>query len=528
MNNEQFRRLVSDTPARPRDGADSSPGTGPRSLGSKARSSILMTPRQVRGSGGVDFVRQLAERDAKPAKQWRSSLPKGTKLPAGYVDRTKERINEEEDERAKRIKALEEQLKLGQIDQALFEKLRDEIVGGDLESTHLVKGLDRKLLERIRRGEDVTKISATAEGTEKSPPPDIDEELDELEQKDIVPVLKVKVIKKGEMAPPPPVAGVKRSRDDILAELKASRAAAAEKKLAVKPSLGPKFKKVVDAKETSWLEHDDKGREVLVVLDEDGKLKRKVRKVKETKDEPKQSDSLRLLDPQSEELLKSVKLPDKPEEEEEDDDIFQGIGDDYDPLAGLSDDEDESSKSGDEKHKPSDVSEPASTKLMPPPPLPSAARKTRNYFANTEPTSEPDKPSNPMQDPTILAALKKVRNIKPIDDDDDKAADGDAGSPKGDGDPERKARLRAMLSSSDRDLEDMDMGFGSSRFDDADEAEDDGRVKLSKWTDNAGGEDDDDGGERGGKKRKRGSKKKKGDKNNAADVMKVIEGQRKK
>ena len=79
-----------------------------------------------------------------------------------------------------------------------------------------------------------------------------------------------------------------------------------------------------------------------------------------------------------------------------------------------------------------------------------------------------------------------------------------------------------MLQQDDRDAEDMDMGFGSSRFADEEDFEDK-KIKLSKW----GGDDvrDEDGGGIGdGKgKRKRGPKKRKGDGNNAADVMRVLE-----
>lgn len=115
-----------------------------------------MIRRSVAVSSGNDFARQLAERNAElnpsNAKKFRSSAaPKGTKLRSGYQDRTQLRTSEEEDDKAVRVKALEETLKLGQMDQATFEALRDEIVGGDVKDVHLVKGLDYKLLERVRR-----------------------------------------------------------------------------------------------------------------------------------------------------------------------------------------------------------------------------------------------------------------------------------------------------------------------------------------------------------------------------------------
>ena len=87
---------------------------------------------------------------------------------------------------------------------------------------------------------------------------------------------KEQVKKKGEMAPPSLIPGKKRNRDQILAEMKAAREAA---KAAAGPSLGAKFKKVGETRATSRIEMDSKGREVLITVDENGKEKRKVRKV---------------------------------------------------------------------------------------------------------------------------------------------------------------------------------------------------------------------------------------------------------
>ena len=80
------------------------------------------------------------------------------------------------------------------------------------------------------------------------------------------------------------------------------------------------------------------------------------------------------------------------------------------------------------------------------------------------------------------------------------------------------ARRQKMLEAHDRDAEDMDMEFGSSRFGDVEDGED--RVKLSVWDGERG--ESERGGE-GKEKRKRGAKKKKGDVNSAADVLQVME-----
>ena len=138
--------------------------------------------RTVKGGAGVDFARQVAERNAanNPSKKFKSSAaPKGTRLAAGYQDRTLERRNIEDDDRGARILALEQQVKLGQLDQATYEALRDQITGGDVAATHLVKGLDRKLLERVRKGEDVLG------GDQKESAEDVDEELDRLEEMEV-------------------------------------------------------------------------------------------------------------------------------------------------------------------------------------------------------------------------------------------------------------------------------------------------------------------------------------------------------
>ena len=177
MNNDQFRKLLLDQSKSGSQNGASPTTSKPSSLGSRRQGFIPMTPRNIKGGTGIDFAKQVAERNAanNPAKKIKSSGPKGAKLASGYTDRALTRLagddDEKElvkDEREERIKALEEQVKLGQLDQKTFEKIRDEITGGDVDATHLVKGLDRRLLERVRRGEDVMGGgSATAQGTQE-------------------------------------------------------------------------------------------------------------------------------------------------------------------------------------------------------------------------------------------------------------------------------------------------------------------------------------------------------------------------
>jgi hypothetical protein len=497
-----------------------------------------MTPRQVgRGSVNAEFARQLAERDAKAntKKRFKSSAPKGVKLAAGYTDRTKTRVDEEEDETAQRIKKLEESMKLGQIDRDMFEKLVLEITGGDVATTHLVKGLDRKLLEKVRRGEVV--LGETAKEDEAGS--DVEDEFDELAEQELAPVVHEKVEKKGQMAPPPPVAGVKRTRDQILAELKAQRQAAAEAAAAEHqkkfPSLGPGFRKIGPGGESTRIEVDADGREILIITGPDGKEKRKIRKAKP--EAPKVEPRFDLENPDKPLAIHQDSLPvPKPAEpeEEEDDDIFTGVGSSYNPLANVEAEDDEESSEEDEEEGEAKEDEglgrveaaldDSVEGAIPDTHLveknahpdeatkPPAVKPRRNYFDDK--TS--DTTSKSSADATVLAALKKVRTL-------------DANSSLlQDSAEARLAKRAAELAARDRDMEDLDMGFGASRFDDAEEMEHEGeKVKFSEWK-GLGADEDDEGEQagKGGKKRKRGGGKKKGDKNSAADVLRVMERQK--
>lgn len=526
MNNDQFRKLMLANSAKPSKDRASSTGASPvanhGSLGSRQRSSIPMTPRSL-GSTQADFARQLAERNQAlhPQKKFKSSAPRGVKLGTGYIDRSQTR-EADDDDREERLKALEKALKDEEIDQSTYEKLRFQIAGGDLGSTHLVKGLDFKLLERIRKGEDIYgKKEAEKEDPEEAVVgEDVDDEFDQLEERDVQAITKEKVEKKkGNLSTVALAPGKKRTRDQILAELKAARLAAKE---AQESTLGDRFKKIgAKQKPGTRIEKDSKGREVLIIVDEDGHEKRKVRKVQ--RDEGDSQNGLLMPDkdakPLGMEVPEQYRKKEEPEEDDGDVDIFEDAGDDYNPLAGVegsdSDSDEEESDSNQQE-----VSMEAGTKeSMPPPPKPSLAQpERRNYFkdAKTGLISEEANRGPSMSDPAILAAIKKAASLRPIEQDaeDDKAKE------------EAKAleeRRKKLLQMQSRDDDDIDMGFGTSRFEDEEDF-DDSKVKLSKWGDDAGEE----GSSRGDKsKRKRGPKKRKGDANSAADVMRVVE-QRKK
>lgn len=436
-------------------------------------------------------------------------------------------------------------MKLGQMERAVFEGLRDEIVGGNIRDSHLVKGLDWRLLERVKRGEDVLNVvTDTTVNEEKEDKndrqgeSDVEEQLDRLQEREVIPVTKAEgeKKKKGEMPPPPSVAGRKRNRDEILRELKASRLAKAEEdQKTQQPSLGPKFRKLGMQQEKSRIERDGKGREVLITVDEHGVVKRKVKKVKFDEDVA-ENKSLLMPDKDVKPLgmevpeISAAALP----EDDTDGDIFEGVGNDYDPLGGIEEDDSDSELEGQAEESSQSVESPAlvtgngneppsppeerPSMLPPPPPPPDKPQNiARNYFG-IRADGETDAATtaatvNPLSDPTILAALKKASTIAPISTDSvSNAADAEEAA--------KVARRKQMLESHDRDADDIDLGFGSSRFGDQEDGEDNGKVKLSVW----GKNDDEAGGDGKGKAgRKRGPKKRKGDKDSAADVLRVME-----
>ncbi|THC97748.1 hypothetical protein EYZ11_002795 [Aspergillus tanneri] len=540
MNNQQFRRLVLDNPSKPardvpRDASNTPTAT---SVGSRRHSSISMTPRSVTH---VDFARQLAEHretDQPPAKKFKSSAaPKGTKLPAGYEDRaarlrttaTATATDATDSDLQKRVQALEEMVKLGQIDQTTFEKLRRELgVGGDVGSTHMVKGLDWELLRRVRAGEDVSKNPAPPaassnkeeEWNKGEEEVDIDKELERvLEGKGqtglslpSAPKEMKKEKKKGSMAPPRPA---RMSRDELLQQLRESRRATTTEEAQPESVLGARFKKLGETPKVEkkrWVEQDTSGRrkEILQITDAQGKTKRKMRWL----DAPKDSSNVAtavpgLLVPNKDaqplgmeipvEIAAKAKAAEKQDEEEED--IFAGVGADYNPLGDLGE-EDEEGSSDSDKDIPgaaiSTTTAPQGTAVRP-----------RNYFSTStsdEPTEHIER-SNPLAtDPTLRAALKRAAALRPSEG-------GVEGTEEGEVDSETLLRRKRFLEEAQRrealDVMDMDLGFGSSRIEDE---EDEEGITYEG---------------RGGLKRKRGPKKRKGNKDSVSDVMQVLSGRQK-
>jgi hypothetical protein len=425
MNNEQFRRLV-------------------KSSSSKTQDASPAVTADIRPSGYFMAPRSVKVPSRGNAKEYKSSAPKGVKLAEGYRDRTKDR-RDDQDEKATRIAALEESLKKEEIDEATFIRLRDEITGGEVENTHLVKGLDWKLLERIRRGEKVDSTS----GHE-------DDEFEELEKVQVQAVAKESTKKIGQQAP------ARKTRDEILAELKASR-----KRAAPEPLLGSKFRKIGESRSEG-----ENGRKAPTEKP-DGRSTHKAH--------TEQDNNLPSILLDAEVVVPKQKTP---EVSDDDDDIYADLGDDYDPLAALG----ESDDSGDEAENSTaaklDGTESANAQAEPK----SQSGFPRNYFNEDVSTisvlkSAPD----PSFIAAIAAASKKASETEKAPDDE-------------------RLKKRAAVLAQDRDVDDMDMGFGSSRFEDGDDGENPS--------------------ERRDHKKKKRTRKRKGDKNSAADVMRVIEGRK--
>ena len=417
------------------------------------------------------------------------------------------------------MQALEEMVKLGQMDEVTFQKLRDEIVGGDVENVHLVKGLDFKLLRKMRDNSDVEEaVPQELESRLKNlTDADVEDELEKVEAEKVAPVVKEDKVKSGAMAPP-----TSRNRDDILKNLRAARNTSAIEKKISQPSLGSKFKKVGDKREVSRVERDEQGREVLILVDADGNIKRKVKKSPGDFGANANRAALPAPDksvaPLGMEVPEPKRLPTPPPAE--DLDIFDGVGTDFNPLKDDGTIDAENSVSGSSTGSDSDDGDEAATANVPESQTPQAEpeildgkpERPRNYFNDELVPDNSAKPTmNPLEDPTIRAALKRAADIQ-----------AKSASTAEDTEPDEKLQKRKrLLDTHDRDAEDMDLGFGSSRQGDDEDFEDGKRVKLSIWGEDQ--KEDQDGGKGGKQARKRGSKKKRGDANSMTDIMNVIE-----
>ncbi|PHH50341.1 hypothetical protein CFIMG_003991RA [Ceratocystis fimbriata CBS 114723] len=554
MNNDQFRNLVvASTQKAAAEAADSRSSSPPIQQSSSTHRLAPKSKGTFARKNDTRYNPKASEqmRQAQHQKLFKSAAPKGVKLATGYTDRTQNR--HDDDERVVEIQELERQLKEKEIDQATFERRRDEITSGDVHATHLVKGLDFKLLKRVRQGEDVfgssgTKPTANIAGQDEAlgsqEADSIDDALDDVLGNEVKAVAREKTAKKGQLSTVTTAPGQKRTRNQILADLKAARAAAKTQQ-AEGNAVGLRFKKI-GAKQTpgSRIEIDRNGNEVLIIIDEDGHEKRKVRKApvpaanttSATTEGQNNEDILGHMMPDPNAAPLGMEVPEayqsRKEQEDEDDDvnIFDDAGSDYDPLAGLdsgsdSDSGEEKDAKSEAKSLPSNDSEKDQVSL-------STTTGPKNYFKDSKGVlaSEQSLQGPSWSDPALQAVLKKAATLKPLATDNSDDENEDSHDPEA---AARKEKRRKMLQQDDRDAQDMDMGFGTSRFEDEEEADESAKIRLSRWTDDlAGGDGDGDGddvagqGREGKTQRKRGGKKRKGDGNSAADVMRIVEQRR--
>ncbi|KAJ6262585.1 hypothetical protein Dda_3396 [Drechslerella dactyloides] len=486
MNNSAFRKLVNDTPRVDRSsagGSDAAPSAP--SLGSRQRASIPMTPRSVGfNSSSNAFAQQAAayrlQQNPPKEKKFKSAAPLGSKLPQGYVDRAKLRDADGDneptnDDAERRLAALMELVEEGSLtrEEAIEQS---KAFGGDLRSTHLVKGLDFKLLERARKGEDVTsgKAAATADVDE-----DMDDELDKALEKDVE-VVKRQKRKDADDDDDDAAAAApkKKTRAEILAEWKKTREEAAAKKIA-ETALGSKFKKIAEKVKKPKPSKDDKVTSNATRPSDTASTKKRKRHTDETS-KPKETvidngTVLGILPPD----LPSKPAVAPPPPEDEDVNIFDDAPDDYDPLADLQDSDasssdDESELQDADGDKP--ARKPSKQSPMPPPPAPST--RPKNYFSTSSKdvelstesiASKPLSGQDLANTAELQAAIKKAAQMRELS-----KADLDSEEAK------KEARHKAMLAAAARDDEDVDMGFGDSRTFGDDEEEDLGVGKKRK------------------------------------------------
>ena len=542
MKNEDFRALLNGKtkqgggqPDSLRPAATSKPGL---SFG-RPRSFAPMAARSGKGTKTSDFSRQSADKKdgAKRKKVSRPFEPRPTS--AGRENQ--QRFNDDEDdERAKMMKELTEAVKNEEIDVETYEKIRDQITGGDLSATHLVVGLDRQLLERIRNGEDVYKAVPESK-TGDDPVVNADEALDLLAEKEVVAEVHERKEKQSERV---------LTKKDIVAQLKARRQAEQESKQGRDMPFSSLGERREDGSYVRF-EVDDKGREVMVVTLPDGTVKRKVKKAKKgqpplEEPEPDRQSAIephKKAEPREEQdvMIPKPVLPPTPEQDEDleepakpeivvddDVDIFDGV-EEYDPLAGLDESDAEADASA-KPPEPPELGKPSQETVSP-----KSNRHQRLFDEELSKHSVLSRLTAPVQDPEAIAkfaarasAINASRFRNNEDNDSDENANPANPRPKErQRDEDREARLKrklAELQGDDRDAEDMDLGFGGSRFDDLEDMEmDEQRVRLSTWGEEEGGGRGNKG---GAQKRKRGPKRKKGDKNNIDDVMKVMEARK--
>lgn len=528
MNNADFRSFLQQRSRRSDDDRLETAGaTRPSALGSRSRPSMPLAPRSVRGaSSKTAYAHDVDQKRGAGSSEGTSATVRtlrGAKLPKGYVDRAQARRDREaggqDTDQQTRIQALEEQHRLGHMDQATLLSLVQKIRGSTSPSNKL-DDLRRRITTDSREG--LNRVGSEAMGHSA------DVALEELEAREVVPVQREASSKQGSFAPRP-VNGVKRSRNDILAELRASRKAQEEQQ---GQNLGESFSKVGASSHAGapTIEVDDKGREILITVDENGSVKRKVRKAKLAPSSmgveltgdltPALPNTNKAVSQAQPDAATSISSPAEHQSDaDDDDDIFANVGDYYDPLgAGTSTGKTSDSEAEDEEPRSSAAAD--SKSIIPQTGGVISSGKasggmTRDYFGTSQNKSPEPSPAAPFKDPTILAAIKRAARVSGLQE-----REGTEQTAK-----KQSTAAERLLSNQDRDFEDMDLEFGASRaIDEEDVAQESSRTKFSDWKGHDAELDTDKKDRGGASQRKRGQKKRKGDKNSASDVLRVMNG----
>jgi len=437
--------------------------------------------------------------------------------------------NERFDEREAKIQTLTAQYRNAEISEAEYNALREEIVGskGDLESTHLVRGLDRRLLNNVRTG----LVNGTGEADADE---GVEDEFEKLEQQEVATVQRTTAKKESETSVRTEEstvdghgpAGVKRSRDALLAEMKSKRAADQAARLAARPDLGNQFKSI-ETKKAPKVIIDKKGREVIITKDEEGRIKKKVRKV----DISDQTRPTKFLD---EGVIVPARVVDEDtglnENEADEGNMFEDVDDDYNPLGNVEEEDDNDDNDNDDHHHHGvDEEECGEEKSNIKDNLTFTKRdvradhigeeqgsqsatknpsdvQPRNYFSHSKTSdlaipSESNTSTNPFQDPAFLSAITRASELAKfkmhLGDKTNMHDNVDINNGVTEIEDEASSRIEIhhrdeqarlikkremLLSNSNRDLDDMDLGFGGDAYGEDDD--DEGghqRGQLREW-----------------------------------------------
>ena len=259
MDQQDFRKLLSEP--------STTSAKAPRNIvpAKRPRGSLLGERAPIKKS---DFSPRVVK-NSNPFKQ---ALKVGNSTirstPSNsYNDRGQEKARVDDSLKDEQIAELDALLADKKITrQEYLDKIRH--VGGDIESAGKVKGLDLKLLERVRAGEDV--FNKDVEG---------DEERAEAALED---VLEQKLATEAPMVEDAPVIKPAKNRDSILASLRKPKVQA----VSTPASASPKNKILKNKDGTTSETYEEKGRKIKIIRDASGQIiKRLAKKLKEPEKE---------------------------------------------------------------------------------------------------------------------------------------------------------------------------------------------------------------------------------------------------